>query len=431
MKNLKYLFFGVVFFFVFSFSIQAKNIGITYDANEHFNYFYEQKTNSPFYHFLTEYGSDLPQYLATYEDNNFTREDNRGLKYLFIFYADDLEYNFDVPSDAKYAIMVSNGYTSNDSINFKIDGTLYYYQINSSNGLGFLKSSMYNIYFFDESANYISHLYRPVPFNDLELYFNIANNTGEEASAEFSYFISMFYLGDPLTADTDASKYDMVVSEVILDGKKYLIDGNENYSSFLAALRQLFSFGNLPSMDVVDTHLQFFKINKVFSEEQDLLSLWMMVAYFDEPQYPFSDDYVSVKLSDRGVYLVPKTTSLEFDEDIYYYSYTSDANIRALIYDISTDDVSLLNDNYYIFSPEQRKYGRFGFLDSLSSDETHSASDYMFYINTEVNKFDVYIYYNRNYYDCYDEANVGLTDFKFNNVNTGNDVTINFSKSTG
>ena len=54
-----------LFMFIFSFilvgNVNAKtyNATIDFDSNEKFNYFYEQKNNTPFFNYLVGLGSDI------------------------------------------------------------------------------------------------------------------------------------------------------------------------------------------------------------------------------------------------------------------------------------------------------------------------------------------------------------------------------------
>ena len=93
-----------IFFFLPA-KVDARNVGINFYENERFNYFYEQKYNTPFYNFLISTGENIYDFFSSYVDIELSSSNNP----VFIFYADELlqflNTGKNFPSATKYVIL--------------------------------------------------------------------------------------------------------------------------------------------------------------------------------------------------------------------------------------------------------------------------------------------------------------------------------------
>lgn len=425
-----------LFMFIFSFilagNVNAKtyNVTINFDVNEKFNYFYEQKNNTPFFNYLVGLGSDIYDELGSYVNSEFSSSNNP----IFLYHYDEIANLLNstkVPDNAYYVINIYSPLNPNSSFykNFYIgnSGSEFYYELQTAEHeyfKGFYLSGF--LFFYDSNANLLA-------YGSLDKF--TGGPTGKSyydkfdfsKIDEFSYFISKYYTGKDLDFRNNP-KSKVVVPFVHLEGQNYLIDDSTQYSGITKFFQQLgwfvTSFKKQPIYEVVDSNLKYFKDNPVISESSKMKSFYNAIGSSTEPTYPFDDSYSQVMLGDidNGYYLIPKSTSGDFN--IYFYSTNSVNELSVLVYDISTDTPVLLKDNLY-FTPVDNRYLKLD-LTSLFLDDNKTqidlSSKYMFYLYSSNNsKYPLYIYYKTDVYDAV-KTSISNRYHEFNNVNTGNNI---------
>ena len=129
-------------FFFFNTSVSAaQNFTLDYDINEHFNYFYELKNNTPFYQFLLSQGDSLI--------NDYFKSFLSDFNHIYILYSSDLlNSKVSIPADSKYVIILSDIYSPTLSYS---SGTFYFDLSFSS----ISHNAHFYYLFYDENAELI------------------------------------------------------------------------------------------------------------------------------------------------------------------------------------------------------------------------------------------------------------------------------------
>lgn len=425
-----------LFTFIFSFilvgNVNAKtyNATIDFDSNEKFNYFYEQKNNTPFFNYLVDLGSDIYDELGSYVNSEFSSSNNP----IFLYHYDEIANLLNstkVPDNAYYVINIYSPLIPNSSFykNFYIGnaGSEFYYELQTDQHeyfKGFYLSGF--LFFYDSNANLLAYGSLD-KFTDGQIGKSYYDKFDVTKYNEFTYFISKYYIGKDLDFRINP-KSKIIVPFVHLEGQNYLIDDSTQYSGITKYFQQLgwflTSLKKQPVYEVVDNNLKYFKDNPVISESSKMKSFYNAIGSNTEPTYPFDDSYSQVMLGDvdNGYYLIPKSTTGDFN--IYFYSTNSVNELSVLVYDISTDTPVLLKDNLY-FTPVDNRYLKLD-LTSLFLDDNKTqidlSSKYMFYLYSSNNsKYPLYIYYKT---DVYNAVHTSISNryHEFNNVNTGNNI---------
>ena len=403
-KYLLLLLFSLFLIIPIGANASTKNVGISFDANEHYNYFYEQKNNTPFYRFLLSQGDNLLSYLdSIYKLNDSNKE-------IFIGYSKDYGTcwsgcSFDgdrVPENSKYVIITSgssfnNFYLTNSGDNF---------YFNSSKVDYFDFGNHVVAYFFDENANYLSYNY--LGSSSVGTALNVGNlkldGLNVESYANFSYLISTYYNGY-YSNPTEVSYNKIVVTDLYIDGKKYLIDDNSNYSNFLSFIRTLFT--SAEEYNVVNTNLEYFKNNAIISNNSSLLPLYKILnSYSQGVSVPNGFTSVEVPNID-GIYLVPKVTNANANSNIYISS-NGFPKIRIAYWSLVDGVVSYLGNDKRTEEEIIRSntVGYFNIMPKLENNDLYFYN-YLYhfsyqYASSEVNsplKFTYTLYYNPDVFD--------------------------------
>lgn len=327
MKN-RLLFFSFVFLSLFLCcgNVSAKTkVGINIDANEHFNYYYEQKSGTAFYNLVRDFSNRYHVY------DYFGVNENQAKEYnLYSFYSSDLQSaemkkysrehsdpwleDVSIPDNSYYALVfVYSSYngsfpapiTSIDGNNYSVN-----YQSYEKNNNNYANGGKYSsiIRFYDEQGNYISNS------EVSNFYFNYTttysfDDYDDESSADFTYMlsscISCYYkLG--------IGTQKIVITDIIEDNTHYLIDDNDNYSGWL---RKLFSFGKLDYVSVVNTDLNYFKTNIIKGNLPTISNIVNEGINLNIP-----DNFTSFVLNDdtpSGILIPKDINNTELDRNIY------------------------------------------------------------------------------------------------------------------
>ncbi len=325
--------------------VNAKNVnvGINFDANEHFNYFYEMKNNTPFYQLLVSKGDELLPYLNTFRNagsyNSYIIHLMYYSDYCSIMTCDD-------NISAKYVILIYNHVNTSFSfpLSFGVTGDTFKY------GLGDSAIQSY-IYFFDEDSNYISSVFFTQDNNVdklMESFKYTFDDKSKESSENFSYFISSTYMVKRKTNNTTfnsiigESVNDYVVSDLYIENTNYIIDDNENYSSFKRFFRTL--FGSSEKYDTTDSNLDYFRNFKVISSGE-LPSLYSMISY-NSSAVVVPSGYTSVEIVNSGGFLIPKVNTKNKNSVVYALTsgYPS-INIRYWKFNTEDNTIAYMGDD--------------------------------------------------------------------------------------
>lgn len=419
-------------FLIFPLTASAKNVGINYDANDRFNYFYEQKNNTPFYQFLLSKGKNN---LFTFLNSLTTLNQNYSTFDLTIYKVSELEDlgALNIPSNAEYVILTKASSNSSNRLVFDFTANIYkfYYaqQISEYSPIEYIPGfPTYNskIFFFDSNSNYIPGTSFSSSSYNLPSYIDIEyeiENTSVSSMSNFSYFISKFYLSNDILKDkTIDSVENLVLTDLYLNNTRYLIDDNANYSSFLIWVRTFFT--SAETYSVVNTNLEYFKKYKVYDiNSNGIKDLFTMLNPTISVSVP--NNYVSGVISSDSSFLIPKTTDSTSNTNVYISS-SGFPKFMIDYYEFSIDENN--NTNIVWTGLENRVAPSITKSDviipfNLLPDKEKTPltySDYMYQIGyygsdsmySSPVKYELTIYYNPAIYD--------LVDFDSVNGITGN-----------
>lgn len=407
----------------------TKNMRIDFDSHDKFNYFYEQKNNTPFYQFLVGQGSELKNTLSAYSYNN----PNSNKFTLRIYYRSELNIdsvNLSIPDDAYYFIITDCGGT-NDILRLDFDGkNANITDFDNGNNIQytlFNNNAYSKIYYFDQNADYLG-------YNDLTtnnfislLKYNDVYDLSKTKNSDFTYFISKFYYfsNDFIIYVND---FNVIVSELYIDNKIYLIDDNSNYSSFLSFFRNLFTSSE--NYNVVNTNLEYFKTSKVYSPNIKPLSLCRMINFYSKG-ISVPSNFVSVEVSDLfGTYLVPKVTNTNVNSNIYISS-TGFPKIRIAYWSLVDGVVTYIGND----KRTEEEIIRSNFVGNLNYMPKIENNDLLFYNylyhfsyqyaaseNNSPLKYTYTLYYNPDVFDVvYYSTDTGVV---FNYPGTDLEITL-------
>lgn len=416
MKN-KYIFMIILSLFLFlPFNkVSARNMEINFDINDKFNYFYEFKNNTPFYNFLLSKGKNLRDYLNSYYDSGSD-------DYMILIYSGSQLYTRDMNSkyidDTYYIICVLEEYNSTHPFKLCIDDTKMYIDWG-----GYYNATFY---YFDYDSNL---LYAEKKVNVNNNYYNKpVLNAYEVENSVTSYFSGTYFMSSYYYSTYDLKyysdyDYDFVITDVIIDDIHYLLDDNENYSSIKSSLRKFFSFGDLKYYDTYDTFLEYYRLNKYLCKEYVPLSL--LEAIDDYQEYPFDENYSSVNISTikNSYYFIPKST--DYDLDLYYFTSSDNVELTAVLYDITTNNINMIDDRLVI-CPSKNNYYKFKFINNIISSNQDGDIKYvsnmynqMYYFYLNGNKSNLSIYYDTR---AYDVVKYSDSSHSFININTNEEI---------
>lgn len=348
--NKKLVFFSLIFMTLFCFKTNvfasSVKVGINYDANEHFNYFYEQKNNTGFYQFLQEHRLDFEEHMRKYKTSFSSYADH-----YFIYYAKDLEkyllQDYSFPENAKYVILAVDYSMTYDYISHYNNKYGYGYGenfvFNSPNASSTTNLYGHSLIFFNDDGEYIDCTESVILDNIKNFYFEIEGTT-EDSSAEFTYFLSNLFYFQSYSVKSYNFLYDIIVTDIYFDNNHYIIDDNENYSSFNIWFRTFFT--SAEKYDISNTQLNYFRENKYFEYNGSFISLFDIIQQDSNMAIP--DGYISIDLKGANNYLfIPKSIDNNLlNRDFYTYlpDYveTENAKIGANIIDLKSGSYSYI-----------------------------------------------------------------------------------------
>lgn len=354
MKYKKYLFLIFVFglFLIFPFSkVSAKNlnVGIDFDNNEHFNYFYEMKNNTSFYQFLVGKSDTLKSYLLSIKSCSSINGCGGNYSIYIINKSDFLKLNFDNDTiinnfdslDFSYVFILHNFDKYTSSFFSSVSGDTFLFKSYTGSN-----SDDYTFYFYDDNVNLVSTYNFSLGINKINLFSNLSfvvKDNSLSSSSSFSYLLSFYYnsLSGNYLGFNNIS-YDYVISDLYIDNRRFIIDDNENYSSFKAFFRNLFT--STEDYDVSNSSLDYFRLFKVISDNK-LYSLFYMLSY-NSSKLSVPDGYVSAEISSNSGFLIPKVnTSNKYSTVYAITSGLPSINIRYWKFNVDDNSISYLGDD--------------------------------------------------------------------------------------
>lgn len=395
------------FFFFAGESNAAVNFALNYDIHEHFNYFYEQKNNTPFYQFITNNSiEDLKDIFRSY-----TYIDSDDPFVFGFYYASDIG-NFlsvpdsvasNVPDNAYYAVLISEL-----KFTFSDNSGSYYLESDSDNDYHHDSCFIY----YDSNANYVSKYCAGVGerFETNLLDIN-----------DITYFFSMMYYSTDnlLFIKNPNIDFDIRLTSLITNNESYNIKHLETRNNFLNFFSNLYNYffnnGNMSSLE--DIGLSYFLTNfYVDSSSINIVSLYNIFHNDNIFSYSVPDNYNSSSFSyDNRYYLVPNSLTCSQSESLLYFSTTDLSSVNLISYFVQNDSLNYDFNTYsfslnYTYTPEILSLN--SFVDNIS--------DYVYLIYSSDNFSSNTIYYNPSCFNLY--SAVGNGTLEFTNINTGNTV---------
>lgn len=429
MKN-KFLFVFAFFTFLF-FGISNVNadtkVGINYDAHEHFNYFYEMKNNTPFYNLLQNSEEFHNSY--SFLNSNYYND------YSLIMYATDY-FGSSYSGNIKYVLLTAVDYSYNYGLDFSYNNGSFTITYSSGEHTG-------KVYGFDEDANLVFTSTQGC--NNSGCYYSrpeflTNNNNGnsytfssfvadrkENSMANFSYFLSMIYKSNNRFR---INKTDFVVTDILINEQKYLIDDNSNYSQLKIVLRDFFSFGGIDRLDVDNTPIEYFRDNIISTTKN--FDLDTFTKYGKTINAPAGFD--SVTLKNDYIFIPKDINNIALNRKFYSATteqvYTDKVKANFNMYDL-IDGESLTDDTKLLRMTYKKPYTLYSFNpDTLAKkvDESFVGTDYYVGFTNQNGKYKPSLYYNPNaYYVCeygFNDNAEPLSSCTFINPKTGQEQTL-------
>ena len=417
MKNKFFLFLAFLGFSLFSVvNVNADTkVGINYDAHEHFNYFYEMKNNTPFYNLL----QNSEEFHNSYSFLNSQYYND----YQIIMYAKDY-YGSDYNGDIKYIIL-----TVESGISLSYGNGTFTLQPNNDTQYG-------RVYGFDEDANHIFTSSCSTSMYASGCYYNFSASktiTGfvadrkENSMANFSYFLSMIYKS---SSNIKINKTDFIVTDLIINDQKYLIDDNNNYSQLKILFRSFFGGSSVDRLDVDNTPIEYFRENIISSSKP--FDLDTFTKYGKTINAPAG--FASVTLKNDYIFVPKDINNSSLNRKFYSATteqvFTDKVKANFNMYDI-IDGSSLTDDTKLLVMKYKKPYTLYSFNpDTLAKkvDSSYVGTDYYVAFTNQNAKYRPSVYYNPNaYYICeygYTDELEPLGDCTFINPKTGQSQTL-------
>lgn len=395
----KYLFIAsfvfCVFFLGFGNVNASTKLGIDFDSNEHFNYYFEQKNNTSFYNLLNDSN--------TFKSKIGLNSDNTG-GYVYIFKPDDINYSLNKnPNNidfglAKYFVI---RYTASS---FSVTSSGDTYTLTS------IDNSSFTVYAFNEDAELIgsftNNFYNCNTCGNISLKNSITyelNSNKKEYADDFSYFTSLFY-NNSSAAITASDKY--IVTDIYYENEHFVIEDSDNYSSFLAKWRNFWSaFTNVDDLvSAVDLGLDYYKTypiskGKFFPTLINIIDLHSTFSIPDGFQQKILDNEKS------ALFFFPKNINDSTLNRYFYTSttesiYTNKVSVWLNTYDLidkSTPyDNTKLGKISYSSSNKLYKINVNKYLHKIDTDL--DVTDYITAFTLQSYKYEPSIYYNPSAY---------------------------------
>lgn len=425
-KKILSLFIGVLGFFFFSCNkvlalpFVNQNINLDFDANTHFNFYYEFYHNTDFYKFIVSQGSGFQAYLKSFVSDGHD---------VFFAYTSDLDSTMQshVLEDSYYTIIITGNYNR-----------CYLYYDSGNYSFTCPSNAQYNhvtYLFYDVYANYLgSYDYQ----YNASLHLNL--NT-----SYVSYIIGSYYgylqnldvssIGWYNNGNNSNTTLTIRLSHLIIDNSQYRISDLDTVENIFDKFAYYFGGtivswfrSDLSFKDLNDYGLGFFTKNLVIGHRNSnynrLVSIYMAFSYSDTFNYSVSvpSGYSNISFDYNNRYfLIPNSTTCSNAEHLLYFSTSDTSTINFVSYDLLLDE--LRSDSMKTYSFQLKLANSIEVLSLHSVVGSYENIIKNFYlISSSDNLSTNTMYYNPVCYSAY--SAIDSNDLTFTNINTGNQVTI-------
>lgn len=416
-----YLFlFGFFFYFGFE-SYSAKEVNISFDHAEHFNFFYEQKNNTTFYKEIISKGDTIYEYVCSL----YSAGCNSG-SYVSFFTYDDFvslgglngssKNSSPNLTNAKFAIVFSQNFPS-----YAYDAGTGLYSISITPS-----SFGYSSVIIDENFNVLDAYY----YGSTSLKFKIS-----ATEDDFQYLLSAFFIADS-SVMLDSSKFGtfssyssslgvLTVGTFSIDEEFMSLD-SISYKGFLG--NWVYDIFHKNDVDPGIYGLSYFKLNYlrnlgggVYGYIHDL---YYYLTYDSSKSLSVPDNFTSVAFTfENNYYLIPKYISddsdviCSSDDYLLYFTTTNINSVNILGYGLSSN--MSLTHNYTFKIGKANSVYYLNLNSILANDST--IIDNFYLISSSDNIAVNNLYYNPN---CYITHLVGSSELSFENAITGETVVL-------
>lgn len=310
MKKMFFIF-AFVFFSIFTFNMEVNanvHTGISYDANEHFNIFYEIKNNTKMANLLlskdiSSLGSYLGSTISSYNS-------------ISIYYYKDFKPSSGllVGDDPTYVILVSN-----NSLSITKESDLYTISIGGNYGMA---TGYTDVIVLNSNAKVIYKTvlseYKDIPSISYEF-----SNTNKTSIENFSYFISSLWYSK--TFYRTGLFEDTYVTDVLYDNERLLIDDSEVNKNIFTKIKEkwlgLFNSDNL--IDARQLNLTYFQKESYMTDTKVPISTYNILNYDNSVVPPRGFSSLNFKVNDKIVdayFFIPKNLSSSYNRNLYGYT---------------------------------------------------------------------------------------------------------------
>lgn len=395
------------FFFFNTSNVDAStDFPINYDINEHFNFFYEQQKNTPFYQLLLE-NSDFCSYLQSISNDVDCSQ-------ILIAYTKDVSLrsnSSDIPKNAYYTIVVpySRAYISFTSgkYSFYQDPVTYYDNLNE-------------LFHYDINGNFIS---KTTTQNNKTT--STVLNFDVESVKEESYLLSALYYTKNSTFKITPTYKTLRLNYLIINNEKIPLQLEQQ--GWFDRLNKKIVFGILGWFQEVswgnisNYGLEYFSKNYYISSENGAIGL-NNILFYDSTYKSVSvpDNFNSKTFSnDTRYFLIPNSKSCTSTDSLLFFSTNNISSINLINYSLL--DNNFINSDLSAYSFSLKAANRIEALNLYSIiPKESSIYNYAYYIYSNDNFYVNTFYYNPSCYSAYDAINSGNLEF----VNVNDDSTI-------
>ena len=404
--SLLFVFFG--FFFFSCFKVDAALLGnesLDFDIHEHFNYFYEMKTNSKFYQFVISKGDNFLNYLNSYSGYH---------DYVLFSYSSDL-VNFSLPDNSYYSIIL---YKPNSNSTYSGISLLY---SDDSYSFRSLDTYSYYILFYDYDMNYLGSIDEDNFSNHSfinSVFSNYSDITYIFGSLYFSSNRGVFW-------NSSTSSFDIRITSVHLDNQYYFLNDLETINGFSLFIIRIGNwFRGIENINLSDFGLSYLLKNYLIKEDSNFVTLYQAFNYsdnfFGSISVPEGYSSQSFSYNDR-YYLIPINSNCSNVDSLLYFSTSDITSINFISYTLLKDVIDYSDISTYSFSLKRaNNIEAFSLNSVLSSDS--KITDNFYIISSSDNFSSNTFYYNSSCFMSY--SAISNEDIIFENINTGNNVVI-------
>lgn len=402
-KVFSYVLLGLGAFFIFSMQSFAKEeITINYDVNEYFNFFYEQKNNTPMFQLIISQGNEFPEYLI--------RLGSLSSGFDFNIWAQSCSNNTcsDYPN-AKYRFILGRTRSY-----LKYSNGKYSFQVESNNAA----SNVIDILYFDENAEFLGDkVYRNVTFNSFP---NSIDNDN------FQYIISAFiYHSNLLKSDITCSNcMSMRTNKLKVDGHYVTFDADIN--SWFVNFSKKFTHTILgfDKSTLSAYGLEYFNKNYYYDTKKGYVPSLLDILYYDQSKQsltvPTSYSSSSFSYDDR-YFLVPNSKTCTDKDKLLYLNSSDTSSVHFINYSLLQDNSLSSDIGTYSYKIKKANTVYALSLKTIIPAESN-INDYVYYIFSSNNFSSNVIYYNPLCFDLYNAVN--SEDLTFTNINTDSSITL-------